>query len=171
MQHERGQGQGRGQRTDAGPPLRVVCFWVRGRQFGVPIIQVKEALRIRPLTPVFLVPSWVAGIINLRGDVVSVIDLGAFLGLGPTSVEESTRILVANVEGRTGGLLADRVTEVRTLGAGDVQPAETVGAAEEDGLVAGLVTLEEGEPLTVLDLAALFESERLRRFSRRGGSD
>jgi len=151
--------------------LRVVNLWIRGRQFGVPIDQVKEAIRFRPLTRVPLVPRWVAGIIDLRGDVVSVIDLGAFLGLGPTRVEESTRILVASVEGRTGGLLADRVTEVRTLDLSALQPADSVGAPEEGGLVAGLVTLDGGEPLTVLDLAALFESERLRRFARRGGSD
>ncbi len=154
------------QLVEAHGPARVVCFWVRGRHFGVPIDQVKEAIRLRPITRVFLVPAWVAGIINLRGDVVSVIDLGAFLGLGPTLVEESTRILVASVEGRTGGLLADRVTEVRPVDLAGLQPADTVAAEEEQGLVHGVVTLDEGEPLAVLDLAALFSSPRLQQFSR-----
>src|SRR5205085_1586047 len=62
---------------DAGE--RQVCFHLAGQEFGLPIDEVKETIEPRPITRIFLVPDFIAGLINLRGDVLAVLDLGRVL--------------------------------------------------------------------------------------------
>ena len=77
------------------PGARLVSFQLGDQSLGAPVEQVKETIVLRPITRVFLVPPWLAGIINLRGDVVAVIDLSQFLGLPPARHASDTRILIA----------------------------------------------------------------------------
>ena len=134
----------------------LVCFELRGQRVGCPIAGVKETIVVRPITRVFLTPPWVSGIINLRGDVVAVLDLAAFLGLGRTVPQPETRIVIVRSGSKVAGLLVDRL-----------DPPPPTLAAELAGLLTGVATLPGGTPLAVLDLAKLFDSERLREFSRR----
>ena len=159
--------------TPAHAPTRaqdvwLVCFWLGGQQFGVKIDQVKETIVLRPVTRVFLVPPWVAGLINLRGDVVAVVDLAAFFGLPPAEATPDSRVVIARSGGRTAGLLVDRLSEVRAVDLDKIAPAPPLGSPENAALVAGVVTLDDGAPLVVLDLVKLFDSERLRQFARKG---
>src|SRR5687767_6609044 len=112
-------------RTRGKGAANLVCFHVAGRQLGCPIQSVKETLALRPLTRVFLTPPWVAGIMNLRGDVVAVIDLAAFLGLGRTPLTAATRIVLARAGERSAGFLVDRLADPRAvdLAALEVVPA------------------------------------------------
>ncbi|HUH04251.1 MAG TPA: chemotaxis protein CheW, partial [Kofleriaceae bacterium] len=66
----------------AGDAAKLVCFFLAGQEYAAPITEVKETMLLRPITRVFLTPPWLAGIINLRGDVVAVIDLARLLGQG-----------------------------------------------------------------------------------------
>lgn len=149
---------------------KVVCFWLGKQQFAAPIGEVKETIVLRPITRVFLTPRFVAGIINLRGDVVAVLDLSEFLGLGATEIGADTRIVIARAgdgTAKTAGILVDRLAEVRWLDDGELEaPPPTVAPAAAE-LLAGVKTLEGGAPLCVLDLARLFGSERLRQFQRK----
>src|SRR5215470_847825 len=110
--------------------MNLVSFDVRGQRLGCPIAQVKETIVVRPITRVFLTPPWVAGIINLRGDIVAVLDLAVLLGLGPTLPQPETRIVIVRSGaggpreaspsgGRSplivAGVLVDRLTEARTV--------------------------------------------------------
>jgi purine-binding chemotaxis protein CheW len=150
-------------------PARVVCFWLAGQQFGAPIGHVKETIVLRPITRVFLTAPWLAGIINLRGDVVAVVDLAAFFDLGRCERGADARILIARSAESTAtiaGLLVDRLSEVRTIELDRLQPASVL-PAESGALARGIVTLDGGVPLTVLDMTELFESERLRQFQRK----
>lgn len=154
--------------------MNLVSFDVRGQRLACPIAQVKETIVVRPITRVFLTPSWVAGIINLRGDIVPVLDLAVLLGLPPTLPQPETRIVIVRSGGdggpspaKTAGLLVDRLAEGRTVDLdGLAAPPSTVDP-DVAGLLAGVATLSDGAPLAVLDLGKLFESERLRELSRR----
>src|SRR5215813_8073601 len=147
--------------------MNLVSFDVRGQRLGCPIAQVKETIVVRPITRVFLTPAWVAGIINLRGDIVAVLDLAVLLGLGPTLPQPETRIVIVRSGAHTAGVLVDRLTEARTVDLdGLAAPPSTVDP-DVAGLLAGVATLADGAPLAVLDLGKLFESDRLRELSRR----
>jgi purine-binding chemotaxis protein CheW len=139
-----------------------VCFWLRDQQLGASIADVKETIVMRPITRVFLTPPWIAGIINLRGDVVAVIDLAAFLELGRTTPSAETRIVITHCGGVTAGLLVDRLSEVRVIDPARVQPPPPTIAPEVAELCTGVTTIDDGTPLLLLDLPRLLGSPRLR---------
>lgn len=155
----------------AGGAAKLVCFFLGGQEYAAPISEVKETMLLRPITRVFLTPPWLAGIINLRGDVVAVLDLARLLGQAPTAPSDDSRIVVARHEpsdrrARTAGVLVDRMAELRTLPLDTLQPPPSTLGAESAELLRGIATLSSGAALRVLDLPALFESERMRAFRR-----
>jgi len=147
--------------------LRLVCFFLHGREFGVDIRSVKETIILRPLTRVFLTPDWVAGIINLRGDVVAVVDLARFMGLPRTHSGDDTRIVLARGKTKTAGFLVDKLSDVRSVSEGAIRPPPP-GVSEDGGeLLRGVVSLDGVRPLAVLDLNRLWVSDRIKQFERR----
>lgn len=152
---------------------KLVCFYLHGQEYAAVINDIKEAMVVCPITRVFLTPSWLLGIINLRGDVVAVLDLAQLLGLPPTNMSDSSRILIARHHGqRSGqaetvaGILVDGMAELRSLVLDELQPPPPTLSAEGATLLRGVATVEEGDALRVLNLAALFESEHIRAFQR-----
>jgi purine-binding chemotaxis protein CheW len=147
--------------------MKVICFWLAGQQFAADLAHVKETIVLRPITRVFLTPPWVAGIINLRGDVVAVIDLAAFLGLPSGRTSDDARILIGRTGGgKRAGLICDRLSEVRSVDDQALQPPPPTLTTEGAALARGVATLDSGEPVVVLDLERLFSSERLRQYRR-----
>ena len=146
---------------------KAICFWLSGQQLGVPIEHVKETIVLRPITRVFLTPRWIAGLINLRGDVVAVLDLAGLLGLPATGFTDETRIVITRHEGKTAGLIVDRLAEARTFDREQLEAAPATLSEEATELVAGVATQEDGVPLVLLDLERLLHSERFKPFSRR----
>ncbi|MBI4953573.1 MAG: purine-binding chemotaxis protein CheW [Myxococcales bacterium] len=163
------------ERADAAhAPVRMVCFRLAGQRFAIPVDAVAEVIPHRPVTRVPFTPSVVAGVINLRGDVVSVLDLGELLGLGRTKAGEGTCIVIVRAAGRTGGVLVDRIDEMRSFDARKIEPKPPVGAARAAALVSGVVTLTEpedeaGAPCSVLDMQVAFGLEELLGADRAGG--
>ena len=124
-----------------------------------------ETLAVCPVTRVFLAPTWLAGIMNLRGDVVAVLDLSRLLGMAPTVVTDDSRIVLARHGGRRAGFLVDGLAELRTAGLDRLEPPPVTLAPDVAGLLRGIVTFSPGEVVRVLDLAALFESDSLESLS------
>jgi purine-binding chemotaxis protein CheW len=142
---------------------KLVCFVVGGQHYGAEIGDVKESLALRPLTRVFLTPPWLAGIMNLRGEVVPVIDLGRFLDLGAsTTAGDDGRIVVAQRGVRRAGLLVDALAELRVVDLAALEPPPATLAPARANLLRGLARLDDGALVRVLDLGALFDSDRLR---------
>jgi purine-binding chemotaxis protein CheW len=147
--------------------IRAICFWLGGQQIAVDMADVKETIVLRPITRVFLTPPCVAGLINLRGDVVAVLNLDALLGLTGGLVGADARIVIVRRDGRSAGLLVDRLAEPRSIDPEAIHPAPPTVAPEAAALLGGVVTLEGGAPLLVLDLPKLFGCDRLRQFRRK----
>jgi purine-binding chemotaxis protein CheW len=147
--------------------LKLVCFELQGQEYGADITEVKETIPVRPITRVFLTPVWLSGIINLRGDVVAILDLAQLLGLDATQITDDSRILIARVNNVVAGVLVDRLAEVRSLPTAGVRPPPPTLAADAAALLRGIVNIDGGAAVRILDLQALFESERLRAFQRR----
>lgn len=140
---------------------KLVCFLLQGQEYAADIANVVETLVVRPVTRVFLTPTWLAGIMNLRGDVVAVLDLACLLGMAPTLVTDESRIVLARHQGRRAGLLVDGLAELRSLDLARLEAPPATLAPEVAAFLRGIVTVEGGEVVRLLDLAALFESQRL----------
>lgn len=153
--------------TPDGGQRKLVCFTLRGQEYAADIAEVKESMAIRPITRVFLTPAWLAGIINLRGDVLAVIDLALFLGMARTLITDESRIIVARHDGRRVGILCDSLADLRVVDASEIAPPPATLGDEAQGIIRGVVTVDGGAALRVLDLAHLFESERLDAFRHR----
>ena len=147
--------------------LHLVCFHLHDQEYGVAIAGVKETLALRPIVRMFLTPDWLAGIMNLRGDVVAVIDLARFLGMPPTVSGDDGRIVVVRHKTLTAGVLVDRMADVRIVPVEHVAPPPATVPADVAALLRGIATVDGGA-VRVLDVAALFDSERVRALQRGG---
>ncbi len=151
-----------------GSPIRLVCFHLRDQVFGVPIESVRETLRPKPMTKVFLTPSWLVGIFSLRGEIVPAIDLGPWLGIGRTSQTDASRLVVLRQGTLVLGLVVDQLAELQTIDATLLSPPPPSLSREQIELVRGVQTTDKST-LRVLDPAAIFASDALRSLSRREG--
>lgn len=142
---------------------RWVCFVVAGQNYGLPIEQVQEVLRDTTVEPVPGTLPVVMGVINLRGNVVTVLNLRARMGLEAPSAESCTpsdrRIIVLQLGGELFGFCVDAVAEVLKLADAAIKPAPKVGDAAASVRVAGCVS-RDGELLTLIDAESLIEGLR-----------
>ncbi len=133
-------------------------FYVADALMGIPIGQVEEINHNLDLTPVPHAPPWVRGVMNLRGAVVTVVDLRVVLGLEPTVITRKTCNVVVRSGTEQIGLLADRVADVVRARRNDIEapPANVVGADER--FFRGVYQLER-ELLVLLDIDAVLVGE------------
>lgn len=92
--------------------LKVASFYVNGSAYGIDILRIQEVNKIIALTPVPGAPSHVRGILNLRGQIVTVIDLGHKLGLPETHTDRRSRNIIVRSQGEQIGLLVEQISEV-----------------------------------------------------------
>jgi len=102
--------------------LQMSCFFVGSALCGIDINVIQEMNKQMEMTKVPQAPSYVLGIMNLRGRIVTIIDLGRKLGLSPSKTTETSRIIIVNSRDENIGLLVDRVTDVVTAKWEDVEP-------------------------------------------------
>jgi len=147
--------QGRGEDSMAKNIMdeeQVVCFWVDREEYGIEIMKVQEIIRIGEITAVPNAPRFVEGIVNLRGDVLPVIDMRTRFGLEKGERTDQNRIMVVNISGKTTGILVDSVSEVLRIPKNQVEPAPdliTEGSVE-DRYIQGIGKLDEGNRIIVL---------------------
>ena len=106
-----------------GGMAHLVCFRIGKETFGVDILAVREIVKAQEITTVPGSTDHVLGIINLRGKIISVMDLAGRLGLGTASVDRASRILVVDLDDFTVGFLVDAATEVLKLADESIDPA------------------------------------------------
>ena len=142
---------------------RYVVFSLAGSKYAIPITNVIEMGRIPPITAVPYLPEWVRGVTNLRGDILSMIELRAFFGLPPLEQSGAGRMLVVRSQSRgvTTGLIVDGVHGMRELDPDSLKP---VTAAIDDQILKFLsgLSVEEDGLLIVLDLESVLSASELR---------
>ena len=142
------------------PILQWVTFKLAHETYGVNVMQVQEVLRYTEIAPVPGAPSYVLGIINLRGNVVTVIDTCQRFGLSPIQVSDSTRIVIIEAEGQVIGILVDSVAEVVYLRESEIETAPNVGNEESAKFIQG-VSHRDGELLILVDLNKMLTEHEL----------
>src|SRR5690606_9243463 len=144
--------------------LQWVTFKLQEETYGINVMQVQEVLRYTEIAPVPGSPDYVLGIINLRGNVVTVIDTRSRFGLEPAEVTENSRIVIIEAEKQVIGILVDSVAEVVYLKSSEIDTAPNVGTEESARFIQG-VSNREGELLILVDLNKLLCDEEWEEIS------
>jgi purine-binding chemotaxis protein CheW len=147
-----------------------LTFSLAGEPFAVGTLSVKEIIEYGQLTGVPMMPPSIRGVINLRGAVVPVIDLGARFGGRQTEVSRRTCIVILEVnhadEQQVIGVLVDAVNEVLEIAPADIEPPPAFGAHIRTDFIQGMgkvggrfvILLDIGRVLSVGELAALAQA-------------
>ncbi|MDW2105417.1 chemotaxis protein CheW, partial [Vibrio sp. 1580] len=126
--------------------------------YGINVMQVREVLRYTEIAPVPGAPDYVLGIINLRGNVVTVIDTRSRFGLMEGEVTDNTRIIVIESERQVIGILVDSVAEVVYLRSSEIDTTPSVGTDESAKFIQG-VSNRDGKLLILVDLNKLLTDD------------
>ncbi len=138
--------------------IQWVTFRLADEVYGINVMQVQEVLRVTEIAPVPGAPHYVLGIINLRGNVVTVIDTRIRLGLPTAEVTDSTRIVIIETARHVVGMLVDCVAEVVDVATSEVESAPNVGSDESANYIQGVAS-RENELLILVDLNKLLTDE------------
>ncbi|MCI6862918.1 MAG: chemotaxis protein CheW [Anaerobiospirillum succiniciproducens] len=144
--------------SSQGEVLRWVTFQLDREMYGVNVMQVREVLRYSDIAPVPGAPAYVLGIINLRGNVVSVIDTRMRFGLPPSEITDNTRIMIIESERQVVGILVDSVAEVVDLNTNEIDDTPNVGTEESAKFICGVCNRED-DLLILIDLYKLLTEE------------
>lgn len=144
----------------AGNEVELVTFYVGDLLLGANIRRVREINRHFELTPVPHAAEYVRGVINLRGEVVTVVDLRTIFGLGRTEITRHTRNVIVQSRSEHIGVLVDRVADTIRVPAGTVEPPPANVQGVNAAFFEGVCRLEQ-ELIVVLNVdAALIDSSR-----------
>lgn len=140
------------------PVIQLVTFRLKDETYGIDVMQVQEVLRVSEIAPVPGAPSFVLGIINLRGNVVTVIDTRTRFGLPPAERDDASRIVIIESDQQVVGMLVDSVAEVVELRQSQIDAAPSIGSEESSRYIQGLASLDD-DLLIVVDLNRLLTEE------------
>ncbi|WP_025564972.1 chemotaxis protein CheW [Psychromonas sp. SP041] len=138
--------------------LQRVTFLLDNETYGINVMQVQEILRYSEIAAVPGAPDYVLGIINLRGNVVTVIDTRTRFGLMPADITDSSRIVIIESEKQVIGILVDSVAEVVYLKKSEIEPAPHVGTEESSQFIQGVCNRDDGL-LILVDLNKLLSDD------------
>lgn len=142
--------------------LQLVGFRIGKETFGVPIGLVHEIVRVPEITSVPDAPDYVEGVINLRGKIISVIDLRKRFGETKIEASRKNRILVAEIEKKLVGLIVDAASEVIRLPHSEIDSPPEVFEENEVKYVTGVGKLH-GRLVILIDLTKILQQGELRR--------
>lgn len=128
--------------TQANSACEIVVFRVGAQEFGIDIKSVQEIRGWTPATVLPHAPAYVRGVINLRGTVLPIVDLGERLGLGHTTTNERNVIIVVQISNQTLGLLVDAVSDIQSHQFQAVQPTPDVAADSVKTFIRGIIAVD-----------------------------
>ena len=145
---------------------KFMTFKLGAEEYGIEILKVREIIRLMEITRVPRVIDCIRGVVNLRGTVIPVVDLRVKFGMAATASTEQTVIIVVQCaigpRDLTVGILVDQVLEVLPLGAAQIEPPPSFGAAELDaGFILGVGKAEK-RVLFLLDIGKVLSAAEAR---------
>ncbi len=135
-----------------------VTFMLGSEKYGINVMQVREVLRDIEIAPVPGAPNYVLGIINLRGNVVTVIDTRGRFGLPTMEINDESRIIIIETMDQIVGLLVDSIAEVADIPSSQIELTPNVGNDESSKYIQG-VHSREGELLILVAVEKVLNDE------------
>ncbi|AFV02568.1 Positive regulator of CheA protein activity (CheW) [Dehalobacter sp. UNSWDHB] len=127
---------------------QMVTFSLGSEEFGVDIMKVQEIIRIPPVTRVPKARSYIEGVINLRGNVIPIVNLRSRFGMPPREETDLSRIVVLQIDSRVFGVMVDSVTEVLWLDSEAIEPPPPIALGMDSNYIRGVGKI--GERLLIL---------------------
>jgi purine-binding chemotaxis protein CheW len=140
-----------------GESIEVVEFLLAYEKYGIESSYVREIYPLRELTPVPCTPPFVLGIINVRGEIVSVIDMKKFFDLPERGLTDMNKVIIVHDDKMEFGILADAILGVRSILREDIQPSLPTLTGIRAEYLQGMTK----EPLVVLDTAKILSAKNL----------
>lgn len=139
---------------ETSPAIELLTFQLADQEYSLDIMSVREIRGWTKTTPLPHAPSYMKGVINLRGTVLPVMDLSERLGLKPQKQTDRNVIIVVNHDDVMTGLLVDAVSDIIALTADDLQPPPEMQASTLPSVVSSLTLIDE-RMIRVLDLSSI----------------
>lgn len=141
---------------------QLVCFKLGKEEFGVDILKVREILRLQKIAKVPQTDKTVAGVINLRGNVIPVIDLRKKLNLESIEKDDKNRIIVFNIADKLIGMIVDRVERVIRLRQDQIEPPPDIGVGQIEAYITGVGKLDKSL-IILLNIDKILTDEEIIR--------
>jgi purine-binding chemotaxis protein CheW len=141
-----------------------LSFVLGAEHYALDIMSVKEIRGYEKVTQIANAPSFIKGVINLRGDIVPIVDLRIKFNIGEATYNEFTIVIMLNIAERIVGIVVDGVSDVIRLAEGDVRPPPEFGVAFDIRYLLGLVAIEE-QMVILVNIENLISSEELGLFN------
>lgn len=150
-------------------PQQYLTFTLGGEMFAVAILNVKEIIEYGTITEIPMMPSFIRGVINLRGAVVPVIDLSCRFGNKATEVARRTCIVIIELsDGETSqdiGIMVDAVSEVLEIARSEIEPPPTFGAKIRTDFISGMGKVS-GKFVIILNVMKVLSIEEIAMLSQ-----
>jgi purine-binding chemotaxis protein CheW len=146
--------------------IQLVVFKIGEEEFGVEINQVREIVKLVSITRMPKAPAFIEGVVNLRGQIITVIDLSRRLDLPSKGRSESTRIMVVEIGENTVGMIVDSVSEVLRLSSDDIEDTPSLIDTEVHEKYLRGVGKSEDRLLILLDLNEVLSTEEIKHISK-----
>lgn len=140
------------------PLTQWVTFMLSGEKYGINVMQVREVLRDIEIAPVPGAPNYVLGIINLRGNVVTVVDTRSRFGLPHSETNSESRIIIIENNDQTIGLLVDSIAEVADILQSQIELTPNVGNDDSSKYIQG-VHSRDGELLILVSVEKIINDD------------
>jgi purine-binding chemotaxis protein CheW len=134
------------------------CFRVDGRVYALDVSHLREIVRWQPVTPLPNAPALIEGVIDLRGAVVPVVDLGRVLGLAPVDPSMGARIAVAELDSLVVGLTVDAALDVSVVDVTRMEDPPALATQTGYDITRAVVRQHNADPILVLSLEHLLET-------------
>jgi len=140
--------------------IELLTFQVGGQEYAIDIMSVREIRGWSNATPLPHAPDFVRGVINLRGTVLTIVDLADRLGMGKTEASERNVIIVVQAEKETVGLLVDAVSDILAINKFELQAPPEMSADNDHSYVSSLIIAED-RMIRILSISAALPSESM----------
>lgn len=135
-----------------------VVFKLGNEEYGIDIMQVKEIVPYKEPVRVPNTPGFIEGIVNLRGEIIPIVNLKKRFNIPGESINEETRVIVMNIDSKQIGFIVDDASEVITISSDNIETAPDIIAGIERKYITGIGKIEE-RILILLDLDKLFSDK------------
>lgn len=150
-------------KTDTCGELQFVIFNIGSEEFGIEIKKVQEIIRMPKITEIPRAPSFVKGVINLRGRIIVVISLNVIMGIGCREYNANTRIIVVDIDSTVMGLIVESVSEVLRISSKDVEPPSPLITSKiQSEYIEGVGKLDD-RLLILLNIDKMLNAEELQK--------
>lgn len=153
--------------TQQGTQRELLTFTIGAEEYCIDILKVQEIRGYDSVTRIANTPEYIKGVLNLRGNIVPIIDLRLKLGLGAPTYNETTVVIILNIGEKVIGAVVDGVSDVMTLDANAIRPAPEFGSALDTRYILGLAPHEE-RMLILVDIEKLISGREMAALTEVG---